>query len=720
MLRRRAIQYVDSKGASWTSIEVRLSRDIGASQNGWQENIVNFTLGRHNGANTWGKVIYMTRKSSYAINCYGKVQLWHQWILKNHLPGVVRSDVYKKCCDVANRAIQQQAQRQLTVLDAWNARRAAAEAALRHEAMVRRQRQWATELQGFAELRLFLFLGGVFAGASIVGFVGCRVERWQTTEKSEVQSAQGKGLTLQHLNAAMLGVASEPVYEIAAANLIRKNSHTSIRDVYKISDSQTLGNGSFGTVHHAVDRRTGIERAVKKISKRGTPSFALQREVEALQAVDHPNVCSLVEYFENENTLWLVMELCRGGDLCSYLLDATSNISEANAALILLQMLRAIQHCHECGLVHRDLKPENFLFASPVPTDTSANPGLLKLIDFGFSVKRADLTSTPDVTTDPNDRSKATIIQEQKSNSSLGVGTNTSCPIPTPYSGGTLLYMSPQALRGGPALPADDIWSIGVTFHILLTGRFPFSTNDEQKFKELVGKGQVEEDVLQKLQVLTGSAEACDLARRLLHPDLGKRISVAEALEHPFLAEAARNFPKQDLPVLQDIKDKVDRFSSGCQLRRLGAAAAARIVGEVGSQQPSELRETYLAIETSGAPAAGREVLQGASLPKRKFGYSSLVAAMMDPAELAADGDICRAVFEWLDADHDGRLSHRDLQQRLGISSSESVAILAEAWDQVKGHSSPTVGHDPLPVEYNFFVDVMTSCTPSQRFQAAA
>jgi len=355
--------------------------------------------------------------------------------------------------------------------------------------------------------RCTLLMCGFACGVSAMAIVIERVDMWQIQEDArrtkalrESASSEAVDMTLEPSPGEAVDMTLAPREDVGV---------TSIYSAYSIPESEPLGTGSFGIVLPAVDQRTGQKRAAKKIRKAGVEASILQREVVALRAVDeHPNVCRLLDVYETDDDLWLVMDLCEGGDLCGYLLNSDHPIPESAAANILQQMLDALKHCHDRGLIHRDVKPENLLFVKPVTS--GSQPGVMKLIDFGFSVKVDDKASEC-----------CTSTAELAANS--------------PYSGGTLLYMSPQALRGSSPVFADDVWSLGVIFHILLTGRFPFSTNDEHRFKELVQQGLIEDDVHKRLQLLKGSEEAIDLAMHLLEPDASRRITVEEALRHPFL-----------------------------------------------------------------------------------------------------------------------------------------------------------------------------------------
>ena len=108
----------------------------------------------------------------------------------------------------------------------------------------------------------------------------------------------------------------------------------------------------------------------------------LRNEIGLLKMLDHPNVIKLYEYYEDASNLYLVLELCDGGELFDRLhMQAGSRYTEAEAARLMFKMVAAIAYCHYMGISHRDLKLENFIFESK---DVDSN---IKLIDFGLSAK---------------------------------------------------------------------------------------------------------------------------------------------------------------------------------------------------------------------------------------------------------------------------------------------------------------------------------------------
>ena len=150
-------------------------------------------------------------------------------------------------------------------------------------------------------------------------------------------------------------------------------------DYYRVG--KQLGKGAYGSVHRVVNIETGETRAVKVISKaemHPDEIITLYNEMNILRNLDHPNIVKIYEYFEDEKRFYIVMELCKGGELFKMIID--NKISEEDSAKIMLYVLSTVNYTHINKIVHRDLKPENIL----MDKDLSAYDEL-KIIDFGTS-----------------------------------------------------------------------------------------------------------------------------------------------------------------------------------------------------------------------------------------------------------------------------------------------------------------------------------------------
>lgn len=144
-----------------------------------------------------------------------------------------------------------------------------------------------------------------------------------------------------------------------------------------------LGRGSFATVKMAMSRANGLPYAVKLIDRKkmkldgeGTKS-AFIREIAILDNLRHSNICQLVESFQTDEEIALVLEYVDGGDLLDYIISH-EGLEESVAQRFTYQLMKALKYIHDNNVAHRDLKPENILL-------TKDDPPMVKIADFGLA-----------------------------------------------------------------------------------------------------------------------------------------------------------------------------------------------------------------------------------------------------------------------------------------------------------------------------------------------
>ncbi|XP_073131664.1 CDPK-related kinase 3-like isoform X2 [Henckelia pumila] len=215
----------------------------------------------------------------------------------------------------------------------------------------------------------------------------------------------------------------------------------------------------------------------------------VRREVKILKALSgHKNLIKFYEAFEDMHNVYVVMELCEGGELLDRILARGGRYTEDDAKNIVVQMLSVVSFCHLQGVVHRDLKPENFLFA------TKDEDAPMKVIDFGLS----DF-----------------IRPDQRLNDIVG----------------SAYYVAPEVLHRSYSSEAD-IWSIGVITYILLCGSRPFWARTESGIFRSVLRADPN---FYDAPWPSVSAEAKDFVKKLLNRDHRKRMTAAQALAHPWV-----------------------------------------------------------------------------------------------------------------------------------------------------------------------------------------
>jgi calcium-dependent protein kinase len=146
--------------------------------------------------------------------------------------------------------------------------------------------------------------------------------------------------------------------------------YSNLFDYYELKEN--LGKGKFGLVRAAVKVMKKKDMSVSDIELQ-------KREIEILKICQHPNIIRLLDIFENQDYIYIVMEVLHGGDLFTYLEKRNFKIKEERARVLSHSLATALFYLHSYGIAHRDLKPENVLM-----TEDNEN-GEPKLVDFGLS-----------------------------------------------------------------------------------------------------------------------------------------------------------------------------------------------------------------------------------------------------------------------------------------------------------------------------------------------
>jgi len=267
-----------------------------------------------------------------------------------------------------------------------------------------------------------------------------------------------------------------------------------IEDSYVIG--RELGRGTFSIVKQGTHKKNGEKYAVKFIDKKYVDQedlVLLSREIDIMKKVSHDNVLSLIEIYENDNQLALVMELVTGGELFFKIVERGS-YSERDASNIVRQIVSGVKYLHSLGIAHRDIKPENLLCSG------EGNSMIIKIADFGLSKVFAN-----------------------------GQQLETSC--------GTPDYAAPEVLTGDTVYDKSvDLWSVGVVTYVLLCGYPPFYANSQTMLFEKIIHAEYDFPEPEWNYI---SETAKNFIKSLLLLDAKSRLTAEECLEHPFLTGSA-------------------------------------------------------------------------------------------------------------------------------------------------------------------------------------
>ncbi len=237
------------------------------------------------------------------------------------------------------------------------------------------------------------------------------------------------------------------------------------KTVGKISVRSVIGSGGMGEVYQGFDEKLKRHVALKAI--RGGGRFQpgararLVREAEILSRLEHPNICRIYDYLEDEECDFLVLELVEGERLSE---AAERGMSVSSKLELARQMAVALSAAHRANVIHRDLKPQNIMVTKQ---------GEVKILDFGLAHAHADpadtvaedLTAPPERETHPSEWDTGPVSLPTVKYGAFRTehGTVT----------GTPMFMSPEQAGGDPMTAASDMYSFGLVLQWLFTGKLP-------------------------------------------------------------------------------------------------------------------------------------------------------------------------------------------------------------------------------------------------------
>lgn len=266
--------------------------------------------------------------------------------------------------------------------------------------------------------------------------------------------------------------------------------------MWQISDfdiGRPLGKGKFGSVFLARHKEDRVVVALKVLFKEQIRKHNVQhqvkREIEIQFHLLHPNILRLKGYFHDKQRVYIILEYAECGELYSRL-KKKGRLQEPEAARYVRQLADALNYCHAKRVIHRDIKPENILLDGK---------GNVKIADFGWAVVSADSRR------------------------------ETIC--------GTLDYLPPEMISNRTHDHTVDNWAIGILLYEMLVGRPPFEYPDQTRTLQAIL------DCRFIIPTFVGQGPS-DLIRKLVVKEPSMRLSLSGVMEHPWVVEMSRAFPK--------------------------------------------------------------------------------------------------------------------------------------------------------------------------------
>lgn len=449
---------------------------------------------------------------------------------------------------------------------------------------------------------------------------------------------------------------------------------TPIEEVYDgVLTGKVLGMGVSGTVRMITHRITGINYAVKclDLSLVNTPESLkrLRDEINIMCHLDHPSVMRIEEVYESDNEIYLVQEICSGGDLFDRLnAQPQYHYTEEQCAKLVKQMLSSIRYLHSKGIIHRDLKLENFLFT------TKDEDSDLKLIDFGLSKH-------------------------------FKVGVPLCEKVGTPYT------VAPEILKGNYDEKCD-MWSLGVITFLLLSGDTPFGGLDGENLqivKQNIMRGQVSFEPENKWDHV--SDEGKTFVKSLLCIDVSHRPTAKEAQRSNWIQDWSEKALKGGTSLNPKTIGALMDFQHSTEMQKLLSEVVSftllpeQIIevrkdfekldlhgdGEItlGSLKRTLIQNTQFGSLGSLSEADVEEMFVSIKLPVRRaeptIRWHEFLAANLSQSKL--DDRNLRLAFDRLDTQRKGFITFDDLSDILGTTMDHEA--LEKIWkESISEHKS--------------------------------
>jgi len=425
-----------------------------------------------------------------------------------------------------------------------------------------------------------------------------------------------------------------------------------------------VGEGTFGSVWKSVHKGTGCCRAIKALPKMLLEDLSLWSEIAIMRQLDHPHIMKLYATFEDHHSVYIVCELCSGGQLFDAIIKAGS-LCERTAAQMMKQILTAVCYLHQRHICHRDLKPENFMIAH----ESQLEDVHIKLIDFG-TAKRFDLEEM----------------------------TTKVC---------TVHYVAPELLKNQPVPYTEkcDVWSCGIILFVMLCGCPPFAGGTDMDVLKKVKKGRF---AFRPKQVWDHvSMDACHIVNTMLTVKVKDRCTADQAAHDDWVQSLAPNSTGNNLANGR-ILSKMRTFYHYNKLKKVALQVIAQ---QLSDKSIESLRETFIAMDSElrGALSVrqmedtiARLVCDGETQMELmnqmhelagdtgEINYTQFLAANID-RQLYLQDEACKAAFALFDIDGDGQISIQDLETLFSSSDEAKTDHLGKSACELMGVESEEI-----------------------------
>jgi calcium-dependent protein kinase len=430
--------------------------------------------------------------------------------------------------------------------------------------------------------------------------------------------------------------------------------------------------GSLSSVREACHIETGQAYCLKAGNKTydlggRDPEADLWNEIGILRKLDHQNIMRLFETFEDDSHIYMVFELCSGGDLFDRLLEEGS-FSEKTAMRLAYQMASGIQHLHGLRVCHRDIQPESFVLTNRGPSE-------------GNSVKIVSMTTSKE----------------------FG-----SSPLLTKVF--TLHYVAPEMLSADAKngyTQSIDIWSLGVLTYVMIAGIPPFNSDSDLLTLQAVMAGNYNYEPADRWTGVKPDTKG--LINAMLVVDPAQRLKIKEVIQQPAM-QAAFADGAMDVGEKQNTvaRSEADKEKDKNPLR----TAFTMLAEMISNEQLEELRNLFKEMDTKRCGTIDFEAIRGWLIrmvtvefkehesrvelqdllvaATGKVNYAMYLATMTDWRRNIRK-EAARAIYSSLDIDKNGNISLYEIAQALtkpcpDLATKKGVCLneASQLWEEMK------------------------------------
>ena len=462
----------------------------------------------------------------------------------------------------------------------------------------------------------------------------------------------------------------------------------SIGQKYEVIEELEVG--EFFRLATAKNKKSDEVRAIKQLSKKKILNEDLEKfkkEINVLKTLDHPNIIKLYEIFETQKHLYLVYEKCNGGNLFEDLINRMESghmYSEKEVAIIIRQIMSALEYCSQKKIGHYNLTMENILFLNE------------KKLDSGLKDKKTKKTKNLNLIDEIKNPIKiiefgSSQINKQEFNSRLE--TN---------------YFVPPEILEGNYTEKCDIWSAGVLLYILLSGNPPFNgSNEIEVYKKILGK---KFEFTKEFDNV--SREVKDLIKHMIAPE-NERYSASKILADPWFKKIIKDKELKELKINPSFLIEYNKVS---KLKKL---ILLFIASRISNKEINHLKEIFQVFDKNNdgliiyeefkdglnqiltekiSDDQMRDYFNAIDTSKNgKIEYTEFIAATLDKKNYLKKKKLKQA-FEMLDRNHSGKIEKEEIKGILKLQSNDE--IITELIEKVDANKDGEI-------DYNEFLDFM-------------